>query len=168
MAIRSLGAYLDSKGVAPISVSIRERTSGSIAQAIMYGSEVHQSTGSLSVQVIQTAFKNRSLTASACLDEPEIGLSEGYTHTLGEYIAQQAAAIDGRKFLGVVVITHSRKLVSGMLAGKVNPTFVDMVAKTRGLAAWLNQSERKTVEDLLKLNDTAQKRFKKVSKFLKI
>jgi predicted ATPase len=161
--------------VTPVSVSIRERTGGGtremgrVAQAMMFGEEETQSTGATSVQVVKTAFRNldRDGGATLTLDEPEIGLSDGYTRAFGQFIGQQARSVPDA-CRGVIVVTHSRSLATGLLAGyEETPTHVAVRADApaeAGLQQWLDSVEHRTVDDLLALPDVGLSRFRQVIK----
>lgn len=103
----------------------------------------------------------------ALFDEPEIGLSDGYAHAFGQLIGQHAAA-PARAMCGTVVISHSRRLVRGLVAGLgARPGYVGMIDAPKTLADWLERDEERSVEDLLKLKDLALQRFRALAGVLK-
>jgi predicted ATPase len=155
-----------------VTISIRERTGagahemGGMRRMMMFGDENEQSTGATSVSVIETGFLNAAKDEDGkrmlMLDEPEIGLSDGYARALGELIGLRT--IEGRyKHHGVVVVTHNRSLVSGLLKGfEAWPAFVHLGQETTDLQGWLAQVETRSVADLQRLRDDALARWRAV------
>jgi hypothetical protein len=163
LLVRVLSAGLREKDAMAVSVSIRERTGAGLgemarmAQAFMFGDEGDQSTGATSIQVVQNALENNLDRKDGCLlilDEPEMGLAEGYSHALGQYIAQQSKTMP-RKCGGVIVVTHSRALVRGVKAGLGrNPTFVvtgTAPVEKPSVSKWLARTDEYDIETLLAL-----------------
>lgn len=162
-------------GIEAGTVSIRERTGagetpGSMRRAFMYGDESVQSTGSASVEVVQKMFRYADREAKpvcALLDEPEIGLSDGYAHAFGQLIGQNAAS-PAKAMCGTIVISHSRRLVRGLIEGLgARPGYVGMIGAPDTIDAWLDQTEEHSIDDLLKLKDLAHERFRAVAGVLK-
>lgn len=165
--------------VVPVTVSIRERTGAGLYEMagmrriMMFGDESENSTGATSVKTVVTSFKNLDKPEGSLLglDEPEIGLDNGYTRALGEFIGQSTAELP-RTCRGVVVVTHSRALIAGMLeglanVGKVPPSFVvvgDHPAKT--LTQWVTNPTHRSVEDLHALPELGFERWRATSKIL--
>lgn len=164
-------------GILPVSVSIRERSGGGthemsrMRQAMMFGEEGEQSTGATSVGVVEQAFGNLDHDGGSflILDEPEIGLAEAYTRALGEFIGRQADSTP-TTCRGVIVVTHSRPLVQGILDGSAaTPTHVAVAADTApqaGIERWLATPEHHTVEELLALNGIGFDRWRRVTRLL--
>lgn len=151
-----------------VTISIRERTgsgyheSSSFRKALMFGQEDEQSTGATSVDVVKSGFKNavRDTDTTLMLDEPELGLSDGYTAALGAFIAQKHKECKeaSDKYKGVVIVTHSRKLVRNLVTELgFNPSFVNM-GSNKDLQSWLDSEETKSVEDLLNLSSLGRKK----------
>lgn len=171
--VRVVASLAHKDGALPVSISIRERTGGDgMRKVMMFGDEQEQSTGATSVRVIDTGFKNldRPKGSILILDEPEIGLSEAYASALGEYIGQQVKLVPS-VCLGVLVVTHSRPLVRGLLRGfEATPTHVAVCGDAEpsaGLETWLETSESHTVEELLMLREVGHARWLQVLKLLK-
>lgn len=171
---RIAGATLSQEKVVPVSVSIRERTgAGSfdmsrMRQVMMFGDEEENSTGATSVRVISTAFKNldHAEGSALLLDEPELGLSDGYARALGELIGSRSAAIPS-PCIGVMVVTHSRSLVRGLLEGfNDTPVHVAVTADGTdpqpGLDTWLDEQETRSVDELLALTDLGHQRWRQL------
>lgn len=179
LAFRLVAQVAGSHGIEAITLSIRERTGDGtfemarMRRAMIYGQETTSSTGATSSRVVQSGFHNMLGRPTPCLlglDEPEIGLSDGYAEALGEYIGQQAQAIAGNA-CGVMVVTHSRRLAEGLVRGLgAEPTFVAMLpngdASTPTLDDWIASRETRSVEDLLTLRDVSLDRFRQVQKIL--
>lgn len=166
--LRILAAKVNLAGAVPITLSIRERTgAGSsdvsgLRRVMMFGDEAAQSTGATSVTALNAAFGNldRPTGTILALDEPELGLSDGYARALGEYIGQQTADALPDTCAGVVVVTHSRSLITGLLTTcGVTPTLVSL-GRSATLEQWLADPEVRTVEDLLSLADVGRERFR--------
>jgi hypothetical protein len=156
--------------VTPVSISIRERTgAGSsdmsgLRRVMMFGDEIDQSTGAASIQVVQSGFRNLNHPQGSilALDEPELGLSDGYAKVFGQYIGQQTRKTP-KVCAGVVVVTHSRSLVSGLVQGLgAEPSFVVCGPHPRSLQDWLATPEIQTIESLLALPDVGLERFRQV------
>lgn len=166
-------------GGLPVTVSIRERTGagaseiGGMRRIMMFGDEQEQSTGATSVSVVERAFGNLDRPDGSVLivDEPELGLSEAYARALGEYIGQRTREIPA-KCLGVMVVTHSRPLVRGLIDGfQSMPAHVSVFPAESpvqpGLERWLSEVEHRTVDQLLALREVGHERWLDVGKLLK-
>lgn len=156
----------------PVTISIRERTgAGSyemsgMRRTMMFGDESQQSTGATSFSVIQSGFLNATkpdTPALLLLDEPEMGLSDGYARALGHYIGREALAAPD-SLAGVVVVSHSRVLVEGMcmMAG-ISPVFVNLNPSPVPLLDWLEQPEVRSIDDLMTLREVATERRRKIA-----
>ena len=178
LAFRLLAQIASQHKVHAITLSIRERTgSGSfemanMRRAMIYGDECTASTGATSASDVERGFANLSGKGPAllCLDEPEIGLSEGYCEALGEYIGQQSRNMP-EEACGVIVVTHSRRLAKGLAAGiNGNPSFLFMSGREEtapsGFSDWLEGHDKKTVEELMALKDVGLARFRAVQKLI--
>lgn len=152
-----------------VTLSIRERAGATgsdmagFARLVMFGEEQEHSTGATSITSIRTAFDHnldRDGGTVLGLDEPELGLSEAYAVALGRYIGERALAVP-KVCAGVVVVTHSRPLVRGLLDGfGSTPTHVAVGDSPAGVQSWLDTPEVRSVEDLLGLVDLGRERWK--------
>lgn len=156
-----------------ITISIRERTDSSVPfrRMFMYGDEAEQSTGATSFKTIEMGFKtangDKQGKTLLMIDEPEMGLSDGYARALGEYLGQQARRLEDNCH-GLVVVTHNRPLVAGLLAGlRAEPTFVCLGVDPVDLSSWRAREETRTVEDLFALKDVSLERWRKTSALMK-
>lgn len=172
--VRVIAARSQLAKILPIAISIRERTgSGSgemsrFKQTMMFGDESENSTGAGSVAVTSTAFANlkRDEKTLLILDEPELGLADSYAGALGAYIAGEAAKIPDT-CAGVVVVTHNKGLVRGLLeASAERPTFVHTGAEL-GLDAWVNDTTVRSLDELLALPMVGHNRWLHTNKLLK-
>lgn len=180
LAFRLIAQLAQDHGVEALTLSIRERTGDGtfemahMRRAMIYGSETTSSTGAVSARVVQGGFHNlanRTQPALLGLDEPEIGLSDGYAEALGEYIGTQAKNLGGNA-CGVVVVTHSRRLAEGMVRGLgADPTMLAMLPKDaqecRSVAGWISSRETRSIDELLTLKDTSLERFRQMQAILK-
>lgn len=179
--VQILAARARSAEALPISISIRERTGAGqdgmagFKKTMMFGDEAEQSTGATSVAVATKGFSNLAVHAQdkptlLILDEPEMGLSEDYSGAMGAYIARQAAALGHDNAMGVVVVTHSRALVSSLLielrSHNQEPHFVCMGAHFT-LAQWLAETPSKSVAELLALPGKGNQTRSEISKLLR-
>jgi hypothetical protein len=177
--VRVVGAILQNDGGGtPVTVSIRERTGSGMNEmsgmrrVMMFGDEHEQSTGAASVKVVAASFNNvdRDNGCILILDEPDIGLAESYARALGEFIATKAKDLPANCG-GVIVVTHSRPLVQGLLAGyERTPSHVAVTAQPDlkpGLQRWLDDVEHRSVQELLNLSDVGHERWLAVNKILK-
>lgn len=165
LAFRLLAGVAHDDKTPIITLSIRERTGSGMSdmsgmrRVMIYGDETQQSTGALSVSVIERGFANvrkrledkNAHGTLLMLDEPELGLSDGYARALGTYLAQQVNELPAAA-PGLVLITHSRPMVEALCdAMGTAPHAILMGSETTSLKAWLNATESFTVEDLINL-----------------
>lgn len=178
LAFRLIAQIASQHKVHAITLSIRERTGGgsfemaNMRRAMIYGDEGTSSTGATSASVVERGFANLSGKGPSllCLDEPEIGLSEGYCEALGEYIGQKSRDMPSEA-CGVIVVTHSRRLAKGLAAGIGGaPSFLFMSGRDEvapsGFSDWLESHDKKTVEELMALKDVGVERFRAVQKLI--
>jgi predicted ATPase len=125
--VRAVESFVTRDGALSVSTSIRERAREGMQRVFMYGEERTQSTGATTTNWIISAFENNLARPNGCilsLDEPELGLSDGYARAMGELIGQRSRSVP-RLCGGVMLVTHSRSLVRGLIEGAgVEPSFV--------------------------------------------
>lgn len=149
-----------------VHLSIRERTgSGTgemdrLRRAMIYGDEAESSTGAVSASVARRAFHNATAreghkSAVVMLDEPELGLSEGYAHGLGEAVGLMLVGKPSGEYRmaescqGAVIVTHSREFVRGLMLGMgAEPSFLYAGQVPKTLQQWLDNPERLRAADL--------------------
>ena len=163
--------------IAPIMISIRERTGAgtfemaAMRRVMMFGDESEQSTGATSARVIGTGFNTlhdraqNNLPALLMLDEPEMGLSDGYAAAMGTYLAQQCKQMPDLA-CGVMVVTHNRGLVRALIeALGETPSFVK-TGDPASLEEWLEGERPRAVEELLALPTVGLERWRAVNRIL--
>ena len=174
LAFRLLAQIAGDHGITPVTLSIRERTGVGnggmehMRRAFIYGDEHEKSTGATSAGVVAAGFSNldRDKPAMLGLDEPEIGLSDGYAEALGEYIGRRATET-GPLACGVAVVTHSRRLARGLVRGLgADPTLLSTSGDHADVASWIASEETRTVEDLLALKGVGLDRWRAVNRLL--
>lgn len=165
----SLRAYAkQAHKLASVSVSIRERTGAGLFEmaamrrAMMFGDETQQSTGATSVRVVDKAFatiahhlEEKAVSRNfLMLDEPELGLSEGYCVAMGKYLALKVQEMPSACW-GLVLVTHSKPLVDALQAAlpdEQRPGFVHMGSRL-SLSEWTGSLEAFSIEQLLALSE---------------
>lgn len=169
-----MAAAIHERKITAVTLSIRERTGAGtfemsrLRRAFIYGDEEAQSTGATSARVVQSGFHNAGAEGPGLLmlDEPEMGLSDGYARALGELIGEKARKPEAEGGMrdqchGVVVVTHNRALVHGLIEGlRASPAFVNMGDRPVDLNDWLKTPERRTIADLEALREIAGERRK--------
>lgn len=135
---------------------MRNRTSGGIERAMVFGNESEQSTGATSVKVANSAmlhsFKEEG-AAIAILDEPDVGLSDHYSPAMGQHIAEQINAADENK--GLVLVSHSKLLIRQFIEVYNKPISTLGINTDLDLDEWLGSDTSATVEELLDMVENA-------------
>lgn len=164
-------------GTRSMSVSIRERTgSGThemadMRRAMMFGSEEKHSTGAVSASVVQRAFgsveswSKDGIKTLLLLDEPEMGLSEGFGYGMGELIGREAAKLHQAAF-GVIVVSHSRALGKGLAKGLgAQPSFAS-TGEALSFKDWCAREEQMSADQLVELGSKDLSGFRCVNAML--
>jgi hypothetical protein len=137
-----------------IPITMNGRSRAGIERLAIWGDESRQSTGRLSVRAVLGGLRTcreREHDHVLVLDEPDIGLGESYAAALGAYLAEFAADMPVRT-RGLVVVTHSRPLVTGLVP--VEPTSIRVGDDQRPLAAWLRDGPLpRSIEDIEALGE---------------
>lgn len=119
--------------------------------------ELKLSTGVSSVESVNKSFDIMSKWTQdsdtlIILEEPEVGLAQGYEYALGQFIAEKTLAEkDNKKFTGIVIVTHSKNVIKGIAEKNINPLFINMGKEYISMQEWLNKEDKKTVAELLNL-----------------
>jgi hypothetical protein len=181
VAFKCLAGLVHQAKLAPITLSIRERTgSGTydmagLRRSMLYGEEHEQSTGACSMSTAIRGFANvRSRLEQApptptvlMFDEPEMGLSEGYSRAMGRYLAEQVQTLPPDA-PGLIVVSHSRPLVQALVDTLASdPIHIHMGPQPLSLADWLVTPEDRTVDELLALVEEGRAGRRKLSDWLK-
>jgi len=163
--------------ISRLCVSIRERTgSGSddmvnLRRGAMFGDETDQSTGAVSVRVVQSAFATAHQWAQQgtatlmVVDEPEMGLSEGYAKAMGRYLAKGFADLP-ELVCGLAVVTHSRALARALSVELQRPPSFVNTGESASWLEWLQGEPARTVEDLLALPTRGHERWQEIEAVL--
>lgn len=172
LAVKFIGQLAEKLGeeqglkVEVIDIGMGRRTSSGIVRAMMFGDESKDSTGNISVQTMKTAI-NTSLGRKGphilIFDEPDIGLGEGYHSAAGKFIVDFAR----RKTdvcLGIVVVSHSRKLLAPLIEAGASSLRVG--DDLRPVREWLENGDlEKSDEEFLSLSDVTLEKSRKVRNF---
>ena len=147
-----------------ICTSQERRTESGIMRAIMFGDESCESTGDISSRVVKTGIKTckaRESRHAIIYDEPDLGLSDSYSCSIGVTLREFIEHLPEKTF-SVIVISHSRYLIQELLP--LNPHHLRF-----GEPMTLKQWVRRKVEplDLDALHSRALKTFGKISTILK-
>lgn len=141
------------------------RGQGGIVGALIYGSEVDESTGKNSVKTLLTAFKTgqqRDKPFVLMFDEPEIGCSEEVQAGMGLRIMRDFGTMPN--MVGMFIVTHGRNLVKQLLP--MNPTHWRMSEDAMTLDQWVNR-EIVPVESLEDLTTLGHERWCQVEQMLR-
>lgn len=163
-----------------ITVSIRERAGTGLdgmagfKRTMMFGDEAGHSTGAVSASTMENAFSNvsnpdRHANQILMLDEPEMGLSEGYCVAMGQLIAENVIkARESGCFKGLVLVTHNKELVKSLISYlKGKPAFASTSSKVKSIDEYLSTREVFTSEDLLQLKAKSRDGHNDVDRILK-
>lgn len=158
--------------VSPMVASMARRTAEGMGRAIIYEDEQYHPTGRTSVSVALKALRNLSTRLEeegaglAILDEPDIGLSEGFAYAFGEKMAAMINALPQEGAWGALIISHSRQLAQGLVDHLARrPTFVH-TSEPKTLDAWLAENPRRSVADLEAMIDGWGPQFRMVTAIL--
>lgn len=164
--VRNFGKA-DKIDVLVMDIGMHRRAASGIQRAFMFGDEDTDSTGNISIRVMQTAIENsrKQDYHYLMLDEPDIGVGEGYHNAIGKYLADFAADLP-EKCLGLVIATHSRKIARNLV--DAGASSLRLGGDLREVREWIMMGDiEKSLEELLALKEVTHERFKGVSKMLK-
>ncbi len=173
LMVRVLASRLNADKVEPLQVSMRYRTASGMHRVFMFGSDEDESTGAVSMHAVKGGLRTcqeRLEPSWVMLDEPDIGLAEGYCLALGEYLARFGNDLDGsgKKALGLV--THSKPLIQGLVRHlKVRPHFLVAGERHAGLSLeqWLADTSPRSLDELLQLNEKGHATWQAIHRILK-
>ncbi len=165
---RLLGALARRDGLVAMDIGMARRTTPDMSRVFIFGDETRSSTGSISVHTSLAALRNSRENWKephlVVLDEPDVGLSEGYAAALGRALADHAKDIPG-SCAGLVLVTHSREIVREVLplASHVARVGDDL----RPTEEWLRDgSLPRTLDELLALQQVSYERCRAVQLLL--
>jgi energy-coupling factor transporter ATP-binding protein EcfA2 len=136
---------------------MRNRTSGGISRAFVFGDESCQSTGETSFNVARKALESTlkaNKAAIAILDEPDVGLSDYYAPAMGKYIAESYLKMNENQ--GIVLVSHSRLLIKSFLTTLNSPVNTIGINIKSDLDTWIKDKSEASVEELLNLSSYAK------------
>lgn len=140
--------------VEPMIVSMVRRTTSGLGRAMTYGDESCQSTGEMSASVSLKALRNLPSrleeygAGMVILDEPDIGLSEGFSYAFGEKVALMVNSLPGDQDWNLLITSHSRKMLQGLVDHlDRRPTFVH-TQEPKTLEGWLSETPQRSVAEL--------------------
>ncbi len=149
-------------------IGMQLRSSGGMQRAFIFGDEGSESTGQITVHSILGAIrtsKGRTSAHMVCLDEPDIGLSEGYQAAVGETLHAYAADLP-KHSVGLIVVTHSRPIASRLMT--LAPHAMRVGDDLRPTASWIQDGPLpRSVEDLESLGQRATERFRAITRIQK-
>jgi hypothetical protein len=170
MLINQLGrnfAKEDKIALEVMDIGMGRRTTSGVTKAFMFGDENIDSTGNISIKVMQTAVstsKNQTNFHYLMLDEPDIGVGEGYHNAIGKFLSNFANDMP-EKCLGLVVATHSRRIAEKLL--DAGASSLRLGGDLRPVREWVRNGDiEKSLEDLINLKDVSGHRFRAVSRML--
>lgn len=163
---RLLTVFLGKRKVEVIHLSQQGRATAGFQRAMIYGSEDDEATGAISAHTLLTGFKTsraRDKDHVLIYDEPEIGMSEEVQLGAGYFIVQQLADFPP-KLRGLVIMTHSRHIVSAAMRCD-GAKFVNLGGKYKTAEEWLNRPLRPVnIEDVKKAGHENWQKFSKLLK----
>lgn len=164
--VRSFGKE-DKIDVLVMDIGMNRRTRSGIERAFMFGDEDLDSTGNISIKVMQTGVENsrdKDRYHYLMLDEPDIGVGEGYHNAIGKFLSDFATPLP-EKCLGLVVATHSRKITAKLL--DAGASSLRLGNDLRDVRDWVaNGDIEKSLDDLTALKAISLERSRGVSKML--
>lgn len=169
---KAIAGLCDRDRIEAIHLSMNKRTGGDhtspTIRSLMFGSENRLSTGHISTNIVKKALStaaSREEPNVVILDEPGIGIAEAYHRAIGRFIAEQTAALPATT-LGVMVITHDRKLVAG-ICDRMDPAIVRMNGYAPDLEDWLrNGPADQTIDDLFRTQEAGVRSMRAIAGIL--
>lgn len=156
--------YERKPSIEAILVGMRLRTQGGIERAFIFGDEGTSSTGNISVGTvlggIRTA-RGREHDHALLLDEPDIGLSEGYQSAVGEALASFASGLPEHTQL-LLVVTHSRRILAKLLPLCPHHVRFGDQRTLQEVVAWVEPD--RSAADLEKLREQTVEGLRRVSR----
>ncbi|MBY3433852.1 hypothetical protein HFN89_06785 [Rhizobium laguerreae] len=171
MLISQLGrtfAKQDKIDLEVMDIGMGRRTTSGIAKAFMFGDENIDSTGNISIKIVQTAVSTSQARKGfhyLMLDEPDIGVGEGYHNAIGHFLSDFAKDLP-ETCLGLVVATHSRRITERLL--DAGASSLRLGSDLRQVREWVRDGDiEKSLDELINLKDISLQRFRAVTAMLK-
>ncbi|MBY3157323.1 hypothetical protein HFO56_33905 [Rhizobium laguerreae] len=150
-----------------MDIGMKRRVAAGIERSFIFGHETTESTGNVSIRVALRGVANsrdRDHPHWLILDEPDIGVGDGYHAAIGEYLADFANTLHPA-CMGFVVVTHSRAIARELIAAGASSLRVG--ADLRPVGEWLSDGDRpKSVADLLALQSVVSETRSNVNRLL--
>nr|WP_250807340.1 hypothetical protein [Neorhizobium tomejilense] len=137
-----------------IDIGMKRRVAAGIERTMIFGHEATESTGNVSIRTALKGIENsrtRDNDHWLVLDEPDIGVGDGYHEAIGQYLAAYGSNLPPL-CSGLVVVSHSRAIVAELLNAGASSLRVG--PDLRPVWEWIARGDiRKSVDDLLALQD---------------
>ena len=162
---RILMSIAKNAGVEYMNISMEQRTCSSGFNAFIYGSEQWEATGNNSTKTVLAGIKTckeRKTDHIIVWDEPDLGLSESWSISMGQKIQTFAQKIP-KHTLAAVLITHNKPLLKELLSVKHNFVYLG-TEKIESLEQWLEYTA--PIKPLEQLAEENHEMFKKLTKLL--
>lgn len=149
----------------PVSMSMRTQTG--MHRVFMFGDEGRDSTGKISLHAVlgglQTC-RGRDNPHVLLLDEPDVGLSEGYQAALGDLLAEFASSMP-EKTEALVVVTHSRALAAKLMP--LGPICIRVGDDRRKTKDWIAEGDlHRTADDIRNLAKKGVERLRRIQRVI--
>ncbi|MDW9481786.1 hypothetical protein GOB57_24360 [Sinorhizobium meliloti] len=135
-----------------MDIGMNRRIASGIERSFIFGHESTESTGNVSIRVALRGVANsrdRDHPHWLILDEPDIGVGDGYHEAIGRYLAGFAESLPPA-CMGFAVVTHSRVIAREIIAAGASSLRVGR--DLRPVGEWLAIGDLpKSVDDLLAL-----------------
>ena len=147
----------EGRSVEVMDIGMRRRIAAGMERTFIFGHEATESTGNVSLRTALAGIRNsrdRDNDHWLCLDEPDIGVGEGYHRALGVHLAEFGRDLPP-SCSGFVVVSHSRAVIAELVAAGASSLRVG--TDLRPVAEWIEKGDiQKSVEDLLALQSTVR------------
>lgn len=170
---KALARYVyDEHKVEPMIASMGARVQEGMLRAFTYGQENDQATSAVSLRVclkalgaLEQRLEQGAKGAFAVLDEPDMGLSEGFAYAFGKVIAEHVNKLPKQGW-GLMLVSHSRELVRGLRDHLDFTASFLATGQAQDMDHWLTHIQTHTADDLLNLTETGHQRRRKVDDIL--
>lgn len=162
-------AELEGGKLEVMDIGMNRRVAAGIERSFIFGHEATESTGNVSIRTAIRGIENsrdRDHPHWLILDEPDIGVGDGYHRAIGQYLADFASSLHPA-CMGFAVVTHSRDIAKEIVAAGASSLRVG--PDLRPVQEWLAHGDRpKSVEDLLALQGEARDTKSKVTRLFEM
>lgn len=162
-------AEIEGGNLEVMDIGMNRRVAAGIERSFIFGHEATESTGNVSIRTAIRGIENsreRKHPHWLILDEPDIGVGDGYHQAIGQYFADFAKTLH-TACMGFAVVTHSREIAREILAAGASSLRVG--PDLRPVREWLEHGDRpKSIEDLLALQVEARNTKSKVTRLFEL